>query len=182
MAVKRRYWLLKSEPETYSIHDLAKEKGQRTHWDGVRNYQARNILRDEMKKGDGVLFYHSNARPPAIVGTAIVVKEGYPDFTAFDPEALGTSRDRLGDRIRYAASAIEALESADALVICTEWNEFRRPDFDEMEEVMTGKVIFDGRNIYKPAELRSLGFHYESIGRPSSPVLDPAEETLRGDA
>jgi predicted RNA-binding protein with PUA-like domain len=85
VAAKRRYWLLKSEPETYSIHDLAKEKGKRTHWDGVRNYQARNILRDDMKKGDAVLFYHSNAKPPAIVGTAIVVKEGYPDFTAFDP-------------------------------------------------------------------------------------------------
>jgi len=80
-----QYWLFKSEPESYSIHHLAKEKGQTTFWDGVRNYQARNFLRDTIRVGDRVLFYHSNANPMAIVGTAEVVKEGYPDHTAFDP-------------------------------------------------------------------------------------------------
>lgn len=80
-----RYWLVKSEPDVFSIDDLAKAKKQTTHWDGVRNYQARNTLRDSMKVGDQVLFYHSNATPPAIVGVARVVKEGYPDHTAFDP-------------------------------------------------------------------------------------------------
>lgn len=79
------YWLLKSEPDCYSINDLAKEKKKTTHWDGVRNYQARNTLRDDIKKGDRVLFYHSSCDPPGIAGTAVVVKEGYPDFTAFDP-------------------------------------------------------------------------------------------------
>lgn len=78
----RRYWLFKSEPDVYSYSDLARDK--RTHWDGVRNYQARNLLRDEMKKGDGVLFYHSNAKPMAIAGVAKIVREGYPDHTAFD--------------------------------------------------------------------------------------------------
>ncbi len=82
----KKYWLMKSEPSTFSIDDLAKSKNQTTYWDGVRNYQARNFMRDEMKKGDLVLFYHSNAKPTAVVGVCEVVKEGYPDFTAFDPE------------------------------------------------------------------------------------------------
>ncbi|WKZ69131.1 MAG: EVE domain-containing protein [Melioribacteraceae bacterium] len=78
------YWLIKSEPDVYSIDDLEKDK--KTYWDGVRNYQARNFMRDEMKKGDQVIFYHSNTEPPAAVGICEVVKEGYPDFTAFDPD------------------------------------------------------------------------------------------------
>lgn len=79
-----KYWLLKTEPESFSIQDLKKARNQTTFWDGVRNYQARNTLRDDMKLGDRVLFYHSNANPPAIVGTAHVVQEGYPDHTAWD--------------------------------------------------------------------------------------------------
>ena len=79
-----KYWLLKSEPKTYSIDDLKKDR--KTYWDGVRNYQARNYMRDEMKKGDLALFYHSNAEPTAVVGICEIVKEGYPDFSAFDPE------------------------------------------------------------------------------------------------
>ena len=80
-----KYWLLKSEPESFSIQDLAKAPKKTTCWDGVRNYQARNYLRDEMKIGDGVLFYHSSVNPPAVVGTAKVVKAGYPDPSAWDP-------------------------------------------------------------------------------------------------
>lgn len=82
----RKYWLFKSEPSCYSIDDLASEKTKTTFWDGVRNYQARNMLRDEIQVGDRVLFYHSNAKPMAIAGTAEVVKAGYPDHTAFDPK------------------------------------------------------------------------------------------------
>ncbi len=81
-----KYWLVKSEPSVFSIDDLAKSKNKTTFWDGVRNYQARNFMRDDMKKGDYVLFYHSNAEPNAVVGVCQVVKEGYPDFTAFDPD------------------------------------------------------------------------------------------------
>lgn len=84
--VSKSFWLLKSEPDVFSIDDLAKAKGKTTHWDGVRNYQARNFLRDSIKIGDGVLFYHSNSEPSAIAGIAEVVKEGYPDHTAFDPK------------------------------------------------------------------------------------------------
>jgi predicted RNA-binding protein with PUA-like domain len=81
-----KYWLVKSEPDVFSWDDLKKSKNQTTYWDGVRNYQARNFLRDEMKKGDLVLFYHSNADPLAVMGVCEVVKEGYPDHTQFDPD------------------------------------------------------------------------------------------------
>lgn len=81
----RRYWLLKSEPDCFSYDDLLASPRQTTHWSGVRNYQARNFMRDDMKKGDGVLFYYSSAAPAGIVGTAEIVREGYPDSTAWDP-------------------------------------------------------------------------------------------------
>jgi predicted RNA-binding protein with PUA-like domain len=79
-----RYWLMKSEPNAFSIQDLQKAPRQTTCWDGVRNYQARNFMR-AMRIGDQVLFYHSNTEPPAIVGIAEVVREAYPDHMAFDP-------------------------------------------------------------------------------------------------
>lgn len=80
------HWLVKSEPDAFSIDDLYRRPGRRDHWDGVRNYQARNFMRDGMKKGDLVFFYHSNCETPGIVGIAKVVREAYPDHTAFDPD------------------------------------------------------------------------------------------------
>ncbi len=82
-----KYWLMKSEPDAFGIDDLAKCPGKKDHWDGIRNYQVRNMMRDEMKKGDEALFYHSNCKEPGIVGIMKVVKEAYPDFTAFDPKS-----------------------------------------------------------------------------------------------
>ena len=79
-----KYWLFKSEPDTFSIDDLAAMPRRVTHWDGVRNYQARNMMRDEMKRGDLGFFYHSSCAEPAVAGTVKVVKQGYPDHTAFD--------------------------------------------------------------------------------------------------
>ena len=79
------YWLFKSEPNTYSYDDLVRDGA--AEWDGVRNFQARNFLRDEIKEGDGVLFYYSNAKPLVIVGTAVVTRSGYPDSTAWDPDS-----------------------------------------------------------------------------------------------
>ena len=81
------YWLFKSEPTAYSYQDLQSEDNHTAEWDGVRNYQARNLMRDEMKIGDRVLFYHSNAKPMAVIGTATIVKEAYPDHTALDPDS-----------------------------------------------------------------------------------------------
>ena len=82
----RRYWLVKSEPDTFSFDDLLAKPGRTTHWDGVRNFQARNFMRDDMKRGDLVFFYHSSADPTAIVGIAEVARDGYPDPTALDPK------------------------------------------------------------------------------------------------
>lgn len=79
-----KYWLMKSEPSTFSIDDLARAARQTTCWDGVRNYQVRNMLRDEMAVGDLAFMYHSSCDEPGIVGVIEIVKPGYPDHTAFD--------------------------------------------------------------------------------------------------
>lgn len=84
---ERQFWLMKSEPYAFGIDDLIKSKNQTTPWDGIRNYEARNTMRDKMKTGDGVFFYHSNIKEPAIVGTMEVVSDPYPDPTQFDPDA-----------------------------------------------------------------------------------------------
>lgn len=78
------YWLMKSEPGVFGIDDLAKSPRKTTHWDGVRNFQARNFMRDGMRRGDLAFFYHSNTEEPGVVGIVKIVKEGYPDHTAFD--------------------------------------------------------------------------------------------------
>ena len=83
----RRYWLFKSEPSSFGIEHLAKSPRQTAPWDGVRNYQARNFLRDDVRIGDRVLFYHSREEPLGIFGTMEVVRAGYPDHTAFDPHS-----------------------------------------------------------------------------------------------
>lgn len=82
-----KYWLMKSEPSTFSIDDLINKPNQIFQWDGVRNYQARNMMRDDMQIGDQLFFYHSNCKPPGIVGIATICKTSYPDHTAFDPES-----------------------------------------------------------------------------------------------
>ena len=84
-----RHWLMKSEPTTFGIDHLAKAKGRTTRWDGIRNYQARNLLRDEVQKGDLVLFWHSSADPAGAAGTCEVVRAAYPDPTQFDPSSDG---------------------------------------------------------------------------------------------
>src|SRR5580765_211553 len=85
--------------------------------------------------------------------------------TAFDPEAMANVKKKLGDKITFAASQYDAIKDCDALIVATEWNEFRTPDFDRMVSLMKHKVIFDGRNVYEPGRMKDLGFHYESIGR-----------------
>ncbi len=83
----RRYWLMKSEPDAFSWQDLWDSPDRTTFWDGVRNYQARNLLRDDIQEGDGVLYYHSRTKVPGVVGIARVVRGGTPDPTQFDPKA-----------------------------------------------------------------------------------------------
>ena len=97
------HWLLKSEPDSFSIDDLAKAAGQTTAWDGVRNFQARNMLRDSMKKGDLAFFYHSSCDVPGIAGIVRIVREGYPDVTAFDPKHHHYDADSRKDAPRWFA-------------------------------------------------------------------------------
>jgi predicted RNA-binding protein with PUA-like domain len=108
-----RYWLFKSEPECFSFADLLASPGQTTDWDGVRNFQARNFLRDDVKRGDLVLFHHSNGKPPAIVGIAEVVKEAHPDETAFDPDEEHFDPKSQSDTPTWFQVSIRALTAID---------------------------------------------------------------------
>ena len=81
-----QYWLMKTEPTTFSVDDLAKCPGKRDHWDGIRNYQVRNMIRDDMRQGDLAFMYYSSCKEPGIVAIMEIVKEAYPDDTAFNPE------------------------------------------------------------------------------------------------
>jgi predicted RNA-binding protein with PUA-like domain len=107
---KRQYWLIKSEPEVFSIADLKRDKS--THWEGVRNYQARNHL-SSMKQGDWALFYHSNADPPGVAGIAKVSREAYPDDAQFDPKSdyYDEKSDRAKPRwVRVDVAFVEQLK------------------------------------------------------------------------
>lgn len=95
------YWVMKSEPSVYGIDDLAAQPSQTDHWEGVRNYQARNMLRDQMRPGDLALFYHSNCLQPGVVGIMEIVRAGYPDQTAFDPESKYFDPKSDSDRPRW---------------------------------------------------------------------------------
>jgi predicted RNA-binding protein with PUA-like domain len=110
MAKTRQYWLVKTEPSTYSIEDLAAEPQRTTCWDGVRNYQARNYLRDEMRKDDRVLIYHSNAKPPAVVGVGKIVRAGYPDASAWNPDSPYYDEDTTPDTPRWFMVDIQLVE------------------------------------------------------------------------
>lgn len=112
--MSKRYWLMKTEPETYSIDDL--ERDGRTEWDGVRNYQARNYMRDDMKVGDLVLFYHSNAKPPGVAGIARVCSEPHPDLTQFDEQSKYYDPKASGDEPRWWLVDIEPVERFSSLV------------------------------------------------------------------
>ncbi|MFZ1528399.1 MAG: UDP-glucose/GDP-mannose dehydrogenase family protein [Ferruginibacter sp.] len=101
---------------------------------------------------------------PALYMIDALTAEG-ATVTAFDPEAMDNVRQQIGDKIKYSESQYDALEDADALVIATEWNEFRTPDFEKMLSLMKNKVIFDGRNLFDLPYMKELGFHYESVGR-----------------
>ena len=104
-----RHWLLKTEPQVFSFDDLLAAPKRTTGWGGVRNYQARNLLRDELKKGDRVLIYHSGAEPPCVVGEAEVVREGHPDPTQFDARDDHYDPDSSPDEPRWFQVEVRAL-------------------------------------------------------------------------
>ena len=108
------YWLVKSEPDVYSIDDLARDG--RTSWEGVRNYQARNSMRDDMKLGDKVLFYHSNAEPSGVAGVAEVVREAYPDHFAWDPKSKYHDEASSPDNPRWVMVDVGFVEKFPAVI------------------------------------------------------------------
>jgi len=110
------YWLMKSEPSCFSIDDLRQAPNKTTCWDGVRNYQARNFMRDSMKIHDKVFFYHSNCTPPGIIGIAEVVSEAYPDYTAFDPTSDHPDSNSTPDKPRWFMVDIRFIEKFQSLI------------------------------------------------------------------
>ncbi|MBW2461919.1 MAG: EVE domain-containing protein [Deltaproteobacteria bacterium] len=110
----RKYWLMKSEPDVYSIDHLAKDG--KAEWDGIRNYQARNFMRDEMKMGDLVIFYHSNAKPPGAAGIARVASAPYPDPTQFQKKSKYFDAKSSKDDPRWILVDVEFVERFDDLV------------------------------------------------------------------
>jgi predicted RNA-binding protein with PUA-like domain len=133
------YWLFKSEPKAYSFADLLAEPDRTTGWGGVRNYQARNFLRDAVKVGDGVLFYHSSAEPPCIAGIAEVVQAGHADPTAFDPK--DSHYDPKSDRAnptwyQVAIRAVKAIDPPLALPSLS-----RTPELAGMELLRKGSRL-----------------------------------------
>jgi predicted RNA-binding protein with PUA-like domain len=116
----RQYWLLKTEPTTFSFDDLWSAPRRTTFWDGVRNFQARNTLRDRMKKGDLVFIYHSSTDPTGIVGVAEVVKEGYPDHTAFDARDPHYDPKSRSEAPTWYMVDVKAVEKIDPIITLDE--------------------------------------------------------------
>ncbi|WP_041713099.1 EVE domain-containing protein [Paraglaciecola sp. T6c] len=111
-----QYWLFKTEPDAFSIDDLAAKPEQTEHWDGIRNYQARNFLRDQVKQGDKVFIYHSSCKDVGIAGLAEVVKEAYPDHTQFDPESHYYDPKSSPDNPRWVMVDVRFVEKFPAIL------------------------------------------------------------------
>lgn len=125
---EHNYWLMKSEPDAYSIDDLQRDNVE--PWDGIRNYEARNFMRDKMKIGDKIFFYHSNAKPIAIVGTMEVASEPYPDFTQFDPKSKYFDEKSSEENPRWQLVDVKFIQKFDKPVTREEMKEI--PELDEM--------------------------------------------------
>jgi predicted RNA-binding protein with PUA-like domain len=135
---EKRYWLVKSEPDVFSFDDLRGAPKQTTQWDGVRNYAARNFLRDGMKKGDRVFFYHSSSNPQAIVGIAEVAREAFPDPTATDRKHPGFDAKSDANHPVWYAVDIKAVAPLERPVTLTEIK--ANPALSEMALVRIGRL------------------------------------------
>ena len=135
----KKYWLFKSEPDCFSIDDLKKLPGQRSSWDGVRNYQARNMLRDDIKTGDEVFFYYSNTKIPGIAGICTVVKDGYPDHTAQDPENIHFDPKATKEKPIWYMVDVKFKEKFKDIISLTQLKEI--PGLEEMVVVQRGSRL-----------------------------------------
>ena len=149
----KRYWLMKSEEDVYSIRDL-EEEGT-TCWEGVRNYEARNIMRDQMKVGDGVLFYHSNTNPPGVAGLARVVKTGYPDHFAFDKKNPYYDPKSDPDNPRWYMVDVEFVEAFPEVVSLEEVK--NTPELSEMTLVKRARLSVPPVEKEEFALIRKMG-------------------------
>lgn len=132
-----RHWLMKSEPDVFGIDDL--ERVGKEPWDGIRNYQARNFMRDDMKVGDLALFYHSNAKPMGVVGLMRVSRESHPDHTAFDPEQKYFDPKSDPENPRWMMVEVEFVEKFPRVVTLKEMKE--NPRLEEMLVVRRGQRL-----------------------------------------
>lgn len=131
-----RYWLMKSEPDVYPFSQLVADGS--THWDGVRNYQARNMMRDDLKLGDLVLFYHSNTKPPHVAGIARVSREGYPDHTSWDPKSKYFDAKSSPENPRWIMVEIEAVQEMKMVSLA---DVKANPALDDMPLVQRGQRL-----------------------------------------
>ncbi len=135
----RKYWLMKSEPYEFSIDDLISRKNGTTYWEGIRNYQARNFMRDEMQVGDGAFFYHSRANPLAIVGTMNVASEPYPDPSQFDPESKYFDPKSTKDKPRWILVDVQFTAWFDPPVLRVRIKE--TPGLEDMMHIRKGSRL-----------------------------------------
>ncbi|MBI5006706.1 MAG: EVE domain-containing protein [Nitrosomonadales bacterium] len=133
-----RYWLMKSEPSDCSIDDLAAMKDQTVAWYGVRNYQARNFMRDQMSVGDGVLFYHSNCKEPGIAGIAEVASHAYPDATQFDKKSKYFDEKATQETPRWMNVDVKLVKKI-ALISIEELK--RHPELENMRTLQRGNRL-----------------------------------------
>lgn len=133
------YWLIKSEPNCFSIDDLYNAPEQKSPWDGVRNYQARNFMRDDMRIGDELFFYHSNCNPPGIVGIATVASQPYPDYTAFDPQSDHPDANSTPDKPRWFMVDVQFKEKFAAIIPLESLKHY--PELENMALVRRGNRL-----------------------------------------
>ncbi len=133
------YWLFKSEPNCFSYDDLLKMPKQTEHWDGVRNYQARNFMRDEMEVGDLAIFYHSNCKPPHAIGTVKITREGYADHTAWDPKSDHPDENSTPDKPRWFMVDVTAEQKFNREVSLNEMKEV--PELADMKLLARGNRL-----------------------------------------
>lgn len=151
--MSKAHWLMKTEEDVYSIRDL--ERDGTTCWEGVRNYEARNVMRDRMKKGDEVLFYHSNTSAPGVAGIARVVREGYPDHFAFDEKSPYHDPKSDPDDPRWFMVDVEFLEAFPEVVSLTRIKE--EPDLEAMVLVNRARLSVQPVTEKEFRKIREMG-------------------------